>query len=171
MRISEIESKMISNTEQMRLLQKQVAELSKSNNKLSELKESKLLDMFTDYIELGTIYNVSSYMYLTGVQTGVKDSFISPNFQDGDKIEFIKKNKKSFVIKCITKVVSKIETPSGYLCLTKITSVRKNHISHPDWIFRIDIMSLYNYMMRQSEFKTSFNSYVKRKESLELLGV
>jgi hypothetical protein len=162
MRITEIESQILSNTEQMRLLQKQVAELSKSNNKLSELKESKLLDMFTDYIELGTIYNVSSYMYLTGVQTGVKDSFISPNFQDGDQIEFIKKNKKSFVIKCITKVVSKIETPSG---------VRRNHTSHPDWIFRIDIMSLYNYMMRQSEFKTSFNSYVKRKESLELLGI
>jgi hypothetical protein len=146
----------------MRLLQKQVAELSKSNNKLSELKESKLLDMFTDYIELGTIYNVTSYMYLTGVQTGVKTGFISPNFQDGDQIEFLKKNKKSFVIKCITKISSKIETPSG---------LRKNHITHPDWIFRIDIMSLYNYMMRQSEFKTSFNSYVKRKESLELLGI
>ncbi len=162
MRISQIESKMISNTEQMRLLQKQVAELSKSNNKLSELKESKLLDMFTEYIELGTIYDVTSYMYLTGVQTGVKDSFINPNFQTGDKIEFIKKNKKSFVIKCITKVVSKTETPGG---------VRTNHITHPDWIFRIDINSLYNYMMRQSEFKTSFNSYTKRKESLELLGI
>ena len=162
MRISEIESKMLSNTEQMRLLQKQVAELSKSNNRLSELKESKLLDMFTEYIELGTIYNVTGYMYLNGVQTGVRDSFINPNFQDGDKIEFIKKNKKSFVIKCITKVTTKIETPGGK---------RTNHTSHPDWIFRIDIMSLYNYMMRQSEFKTSFNSYVKRKESLDLLGI
>ena len=162
MRISQIESKMLSNTEQMRLLQKQVAELSKSNNRLSELKESKLLDSFTEYIELGTIYNVTSYMYLTGVQTGVRDSFINPNFQDGDKIEFIKKNKKSFVIKCITKVVSKIETPGGK---------RTNYITHPDWIFRIDIMSLYNYMMRQSQFKEGFNSYVKRKESLELLGI
>ena len=162
MRISQIESKMISNTEQMRLLQKQVSELSKTNSKLSELKESKLLDSFTEYIELGTIYNVTSYMYLTGVQTGVKDSFINPNFQTGDKIEFIKKNKKSFVIKCITKVVSKIETPGG---------VRTNHITHPDWIFRIDINSLYIYMMRQSEFKTSFNSYMTRKESLELLGI
>lgn len=162
MRISQIESKMISNTEQMRLLQKQVAELSKSNNRLSELKESKLLDSFTEYIELGTTYKFNSYAYLTGVQTGVKDSFINPNFQDGDKIEFIKKNKKSFVIKCITKVVSKIETPGGK---------RTNHTSHPDWIFRIDIVSLYNYMMRQSQFKEGFNSYVKRKESLELLGI
>ena len=162
MRISEIESKMLSNTEQMRLLQKQVAELSKSNNRLSELKESKLLDSFAEYIELGTIYNVTSYMYLTGVQTGVKDSFINPNFQDGDQIEFVKKNKKSFVIKCITKVSSKIETPGGK---------RTNYITHPDWIFRIDIMSLYNYMMRQSQFKEGFNSYVKRKESLELLGI
>ena len=118
MRISQIESQMVSNTEQMRLLQKQVAELSKSNNRLSELKESKLLDSFAEYIELGTIYNVTSYMYLTGVQTGVKDSFINPNFQTGDKIEFIKKNKKSFVIKCITKVVSKIETPGGVASLS-----------------------------------------------------
>ena len=162
MRISQIESKMISNTEQMRLLQKQVAELSKSNNRLSELKESKLLDSFTEYIELGTTYKFNSYAYLTGVQTGVKDSFINPNFQDGDQIEFVKKNKKSFVIKCITKVSSKIETPGGK---------RTNYITHPDWIFRIDIMSLYNYMMRQSQFKEGFNSYVKRKESLELLGI
>ena len=162
MRISQIESKMLSNTEQMRLLQKQVAELSKSNNRLSELKESKLLDSFTEYIELGTTYKFNSYAYLTGVQTGVKDSFINPNFQDGDQIEFVKKNKKSFVIKCITKVSSKIETPGGK---------RTNYITHPDWIFRIDIMSLYNYMMRQSQFKEGFNSYVKRKESLELLGI
>ena len=162
MRISQIESKMLSNTEQMRLLQKQVAELSKSNNRLSELKESKLLDSFTEYIELGTTYKFNSYAYLTGVQTGVKDSFINPNFQDGDQIEFVKKNKKSFVIKCITKVSSKIETPGGK---------RTNYITHPDWIFRIDIMSLYNYMMRQSQFKEGFNSYTKRKESLELLGI
>ena len=146
----------------MRLLQKQVAELSKSNNRLSELKESKLLDSFTEYIELGTTYKFNSYAYLTGVQTGVKDSFINPNFQDGDQIEFVKKNKKSFVIKCITKVSSKIETPGGK---------RTNYITHPDWIFRIDIMSLYNYMMRQSQSKEGFNSYVKRKESLELLGI
>ena len=163
MRISEIESRMVSNTEQMRLLQKEVSELSKANSKLSELKESKLLDMFTEYIELGTTYKFNSYAYLTGVQTGVKDRLlINPNFQDGDQIEFIKKNKKSFVIKCITKVTSKIETPGGK---------RTNHISHPDWIFRIDIMSLYNYMMRQSQFKEGFSSYTKRKESLELLGI
>ena len=165
MRISQIESQMVSNTEQMRLLQKQVAELSKSNNRLSELKESKLLDSFAEYIELGTIYNVTSYMYLNGVQTELSKSnnrLINPNFQDGDQIEFVKKNKKSFVIKCITKVSSKIETPGGK---------RTNYITHPDWIFRIDIMSLYNYMMRQSQFKEGFNSYVKRKESLELLGI
>ena len=116
MRISQIESQMVSNTEQMRLLQKQVSELSKTNSKLSELKESKLLDMFTEYIELGTIYNVTSYMYLNGVQTELSKSnnrLINPNFQDGDQIEFIKKNKKSFVIKCITKIISKIENLNG----------------------------------------------------------
>ena len=122
MRISQIESQMVSNTEQMRLLQKQVSELSKTNSKLSELKESKLLDMFTEYIELGTIYNVTSYMYLNGVQTELSKSnnrLINPNFQDGDQIEFIKKNKKSFVIKCITKIISKIENLNGSSKKTK----------------------------------------------------
>ena len=162
MRITEIESQVLSNTETMRILQKQVAELSKQNSYLSELKENKLTELFVDYIELGTNYTFDTYAYLNGVQTGVKTGFISPNFQDGDQIEFLKKNKKSFVIKCITKVVSKTETPGG---------VRTNHITHPDWIFRIDINSLYIYMMRQSEFKNSFNSYMTRKESLELLGI
>ena len=50
MRISQIESRMLSNTEQMRLLQKQVAELSKSNSRLSELKESKLYNTKKDII-------------------------------------------------------------------------------------------------------------------------
>ena len=160
MRISEIESKMISNTEQMRLLQKQVAELSKSNSRLSELKESKLLDMFTEYIELGTIYNVTSYMYLTGVQTGVKDSFISPNFQDGDVIRFDKKNKKSIVITCLSKSEHKI-----------VNGVRVITMSSPNWVFRIDISSLYHFMLKRSDFKERFDAYVRRKESLELLGI
>ena len=167
MRISQIESQMVSNTEQMRLLQKQVSELSKTNSKLSELKESKLLDMFTEYIELGTIYNVTSYMYLNGIQTELSKSnnrLINPNFQDGDQIEFIKKNKKSFVIKCITKIISKIENLNG-------SSKKTKHVTNPNWIFRISIVSLYKHMIKNTEFKSRFDAYVRRKESLELLGI
>lgn len=162
MRITEIESQVLSNTETMRTLQKQVAELSKQNSYLSELKENKLTELFVDYIELGTNYTFDTYAYLNGVQTGVQSGFISPNFQDGDQIEFLKKNKKSFVIKCITKISSKIETSSG---------LRRNHITHPDWIFRVDISSLYHFMLKRPEFKSRFDAYVRRKESLDLLGI
>ena len=94
MRITEIESQVLSNTETMRILQKQVAELSKQNSYLSELKENKLTELFVDYIELGTNYTFDTYAYLNGVQTGIKEGFKSPNFQDGDVIRFDKKNKK-----------------------------------------------------------------------------
>ena len=86
MRITEIESQMLSNTETMRTLQKQVAELSKQNSYLSEVKENKLTELFVDYIELETTYTFNTYAYLNGVQTGVKTGFKSPNFQDGDVI-------------------------------------------------------------------------------------
>ena len=164
MRITEIESQVLSNTETMRTLQKQVAELSKQNSYLSELKENKLTELFVDYIELGTNYTFDTYAYLNGVQTGVKTGFISPNFQDGDQIEFLKKNKKSFVIKCITKIISKIEN-------LNVSSKRTKHVTNPNWIFRISIVSLYKHMIKNTEFKSRFDAYVKRKESLELLGI
>jgi hypothetical protein len=168
MRIIEIESQILINTKQIREFQKQVSELSKVNSNLSQTKEIKLLEMFTDYIQLGSTYTFNSYAYLNGVQTGVKNkkmdsiSFISPNFSSGDSIEFVKKNKKSLVIKCVTKIISKIENLNG---------VRTKHVTNPNWIFRISIVSLYNYMIKNTEFKSRFDAYVRRKESLELLGI
>lgn len=168
MRIIEIESQILNNTKQIREFQKQVSELSKINSDLSQTKEIRLLEMFSDYIELGSTYTFNRYAYLNGVQTGVKNqkidtiSFILPNFTSGDSIEFVKKNKKSFVIKCITKIISKIENPNA---------VRTKHVTNPNWIFRISIVSLYNNMIKNTEFKSKFDAYVRRKESLELLGI
>jgi len=105
MRIKEIESQIISNYETIKTLQKQVADLSKKNFSLSQLKENKLTELFIDYIELGTTYTFNSYAYLNGVQTGVKTDFKSPNFKDGDVIRFDKKNKKSRIIILIILVV------------------------------------------------------------------
>jgi hypothetical protein len=160
MRITEIESQMLSNTETMRILQKQVAELSKQNSYLSELKENKLTELFVDYIELGTNYTFDTYAYLNGVQTGVKTGFKSPNFQDGDVIRFDKKNKKSIVITCLSKSEHKI-----------VNGVRVITMSSPNWVFRIDISSLYHFMLKRPDFKERFDAYVRRKESLELLGI
>lgn len=144
MRITEIESQISNNYGIIRTLQKQVADLSKKNFHLSQLKENKLTELFTDYIELGATYKFNSYAYLNGVQTGVKSDFKSPNFQNGDVIRFDKKNKKSIVVTCLNK------------------SERK---------FRIETDSLYQFMLRSPEFKSRFDAYVRRKESLDLLGI
>ena len=160
--ISEIQSQILANNREATDLQKRLLEIHKKNSSLSQLKESKLLEIFTDYIEIGSTYNFSNYSYLTGVQTGVKIPICKPDFVSGDSIEFVKKNSKSIVVKCITKVVSKIDIHSG---------IRTKNITHPDLLFRIDIMSLYHHMMRSTEFKAGFDIYVKRTESLESLGI
>jgi hypothetical protein len=108
---------------------------------------------------IGDEYEFTRYMSLKGVQTG-KDTGVSPTFRDGDKIQFVKKNTKSIVIKCVKKIVSKNE--KGTIVKTE---------TNPDTLFRIDIDSLYYNIMHDTNFKASFHSYIKRKESLEELGI
>jgi hypothetical protein len=160
MRISEIESHILENTKLSKELQKQVSDLTQKNSYLSDLKQIRLLDYFREYIELETNYTFTTYAYLSGVQTGIKTGGKSPNFQKGDVIRFDKRNKKSFVVTCLNKVENK------FINGNKITTE-----STPNWTFRVEIDSLYKFMIRGESFKERFSSYVKRKESLELLGI
>ena len=73
----------------------------------------------------------------------------------------IKKNSKSIVVKCTTKVVSHFDSHN----------IRTKSITNPNLTFRIDIMSLFVFMRSRPEFKTGFDSYVRRRESLESLGI
>ena len=161
MRVSEIESQISVNNREVADLQKKINDLYKKNNSLVQLRDSKVLESFIDYIEVGTTYNFTEYAYLTGIQTGGTTG-VKPNFMNGDSIEFIKKNSKSIVVKCTTKVVSKLDRNT-----TRITK----SITNPNLTFRIDIMSLFVFMRSCPEFKTGFDSYVRRRESLESLGI
>jgi hypothetical protein len=78
----------------------------------------------------------------------------------GDVIRFDKKNKKSIVVTFLNKSEHKIAN-----------GVRSSDISNPNWIFRIYIDSLYQFMLRSPDFKSRFDAYVRRKESLDLLGI
>ena len=109
--------------------------------------------------QIGDEYECTRYLGLKGIQTG-KDTGVSPTFREGDKIQFVKKNAKSIVIKCLKKIVTKNE--KGTIVKTE---------TNPDTLFRIDIDSLYYNMMLDDNFKTSFHSYINRKESLEQLGI
>ena len=159
MKLSEVIEKLISNKEEINTLQSQLNKLHNENNKLNELRNQIEVNRLVDYIQIGDEYEFTRYMSLKGVQTG-KDTGASPSFRSGDKIQFVKKNTKSIVIKCIKKVLSKNENGN-------IVKMETN----PDTLFRIDIDSLYSHLMFDINFKTSFQSYINRKESLEQLGI
>jgi len=162
MRISEIDNQISENNQQMKALQKQVAELSRANGQLSLEKENKKMQYFLDWIEIGQQFNVNTFMWMSGVQTGIKpgDKSHTPNLQTGDIIEFVKKNAKSIVIKVITKIKS--ERVNGQVVATT---------TNPNWTFRIEIKELYNNILKDPNMNTSFKTFVIRKESLELLGI
>ncbi len=162
MRISEIDSKYNSNKEAIRELQKQVAALSVQNNELAQLKESKLLDYFSEWIEIGSEYHINNYFNIKAVQTGLKagQNSISPFLKQGDIIQFTKKNPKSIIIKVTTKINIKV-----------VDGQRISETIHPNWTYRVDTKELYDRIMRDSESSERFKTYVIRKESLELLGI
>ena len=164
MTISQITDLIAKNSGEFKLLHDRIRELNKQSSYLSEIKQNKFLELFSDYIELGTKLDLTTYANFSGVQTGIKkgEPIYSPSFSPGDVIEFTKKNKKSIVITCLTKVMSKIDTATG---------TRKTSTINPNWTFRVDINSLYHYLMRTPQFKQGFDSYVRRTEALDLLGL
>ena len=164
MTISQITDLIAKNSGEFKLLHDRIRELNKQSSYLSEIKQNKFLELFSDYIELGTKLDLTTYANFSGVQTGIKkgETIYNPSFSPGDVIEFTKKNKKSIVITCLTKVMSKIDTATG---------TRKTSAINPNWTFRVDINSLYHYLMRTPQFKQGFDSYVRRTEALDLLGL
>ena len=163
MRLNQIKEQIATNTAAIKKLQLEISKLSQENVKLNNGYDDKLIEYFKEYIELGNTYYVTKYLYLTGVQTGVKkdDKQYSPNFNDGDTFEFIKKNAKSIVIKCTKKVYLKFSNG------VRSQTVEEN----PGWTFRIETESLYQNLIRDEVFKDSFTKYVMRKEALQLLGI
>ena len=166
MRIQQIQDKILENNKFMKSLQNQVAQLSRENSDLAIQRENKLIEYFKDYIELGTSYKViNNYMYLNGVQTSLKkdDKTYAPNFQTDDVFEFVKKNAKSIVIKCTTKIKSTYNSNNS----SKVTEV----IENPGWVFRVETLSLYHSLLKDPSFAEPFKKYVARKEALDMLGI
>ena len=162
MKLSEIKEKINKNNLAINELKSEIYKLSSMNNNLNNYKNLKLIEFFKEFIEIGSIYNITNYTYFDGIQIGIhkKDIKQNPYFVKGDIIEIVKKNKKSVVIKCKTKL--KEVWKDGI----KITIS-----SNPGWLFRIDINNLYNKLTADKEFNDSFEIYINRKENLEILGI
>ena len=165
MRIQQIQDKILENNNLIKALQNQVAQLSRENSELAHQREMKLIEYFKDYIELGTSYKVTNWMYLTGVQTSLKkdEKSHSPNFQTDDVFEFVKKNAKSIVIKCTNKVKSTYNSNNSSRTI--------EIIENPGWMFRIETLSLYQSLLKDPNFAEPFKKYVARKEALDMFGI
>jgi hypothetical protein len=125
MTISQIADLIAKNNGEINLLHNRIRELNNQSSYLSEIKQNRFFELFTDYIELGTKLDLTTYANFSGVQTGIKKSepTYSPSFTPGDVIEFTKKNKKSIVITCLTKVMSNIDRSTG---------IRKTGVINPN---------------------------------------
>lgn len=157
MTITEVEDKILKSRIKLAEIRKAVSKAAAELTELNAIKEAKIKESFDEFIELGSTFRFTSYANLNGVQTGYKktDTFsFNPFFSANEVIEFIKKNKKSFVVKCIKNVTYK----TGESGTKEVT-------------FRIDSDSLYHHMTRDKDFYDRLMSYIKRKDSLEeLLG-
>ncbi len=158
MNISELKFKIEQNTQLSKDLQTQYRKLDNENRLLQSQLRVKEIEALSDYIELGYLHTISKFVGFSGVQTSLKkgDPIDTPYFREGDVIQFIKKNKKSFVIKCVKRLVKK----DGVVKET-----------NPNSIFRVDIDSIYHHFMSDKTFKLAFETFLVRKESLNTLGI
>jgi hypothetical protein len=158
MRISQIEKDIVKLRDELKKQQSLVAKLSVQMAELRALKEQKYRESFLEFIELDSTYEFKSYCSLRGVQTGPKlQSPKSPNFRAGDIIQFVKKNKASIVIKCVKKLVYERDPKTG--------TNKKVYVDNET--YRIEIDSLYHFLITKDDFSKQLITYINRKESLE----
>ena len=147
-------------TLQARKLQNEIQQLRQQQ---TNIENSLLLDF------LGTEnkIEIKGFVHFSGIQINLKNtpeidvpkSRFSPvgtnkvwtsNFNNGDEIEVIKKNKASVVIRCTKKMID-------------------NQIYNPQSEFRIPFEDFKSFILRSSERATRFKNWIKRTQSLDSL--
>jgi len=159
----ELELELSKQKEILKELQSKVANCSVIIGNITQQRSQMELQYFTEYLDIGTQYTFNSYVNFRGVPTG-KDNFDSLSFRSGEKIEIVKKNQKSIVVKCIKK--------------SKVTwqDVNGQRVSVQEYIdydksFRVEIESLLYYLVKDQTFNNNFNSWIKRRVSLDAIGI
>ena len=150
MKIHDIKEKIKKNQEDTKQTYDRVRNLNSELRNLQVTLKKMEIDSLSEYIEIGSTYTFQKLCMFSGVQTGIKkDTKVhNPIFRPQDVIEFVKKNQKSFVIKCI-----------------------KLGDQQPNTTFRIDNDSVYYQLMNDKDFKSRFETFVNRKETLKDLGI
>lgn len=158
MRIIDIENQILEVREKLKKIQSEQRKASVELQDLKSKQEQKYRQGFIEFIEIGFKHQFSSFTTLSGVQTGLSktDKPESPYFRSGDEIEVIKKNRASFVVRCVSKAVNKFDK-----------SVGKNvSVNTSGQTFRIEIDSLYYHLTNKEEFLKQLTTYINRKDAL-----
>lgn len=142
----------------------------KLQNEMHELRQQQISienSLLIDFLGTENKIEIKGFVHFSGIQINLKNtpeidvpkSRFSPagtnkvwtsNFNNGDEIEVIKKNKASVVIRCTKKMID-------------------NQIYNPQSEFRIPFEDFKSFILRSSERATRFKNWIKRTQSLDSL--
>ena len=117
---------------------------------LNTLYNNTLINGFLDYINVGEQFTLVKMTFRP-----VKDVFV---INPGDVFEIVKKNKKSVIIKYVTKVT-----------LNADRSIRTE--TSPNTVHKIDLNKLFDIYQNDTEFISRLISSIDRTIKLEQLGI
>lgn len=146
MRLSEINDKINLLSSKLVEVKKEIRDITNEYESLKLQRRSVEMNYFKKWLQVDQIIEVDNYKWFQGIET-TKDKNINkkaPHFRRGDKIQIIKINDKSIVVKCVKGLFE-------------------------NRTFRIEVDSFFSYIMEDFDIHQTFNKWMVRTESLELL--
>lgn len=146
MRLSEINDKINLLSNKLIEVKKEIRDITAEYESLKLQRRSVEMNYFKKWLQVDQIVELDNYKWFQGVET-TKDKNINkkaPHFRRGDKIQIIKINDKSIVVKCVKGLFE-------------------------NRTFRIEVDSFFSYIMEDFDIHQTFNKWMVRTESLELL--
>jgi hypothetical protein len=129
-------------------------ELSQLRNQFEQLE----MEEFVNYLQIGEVIEVDNYYSFRGYCSDPKST---NSFVAGERFKIAKKNKKSIVIEVTKKLKRQWDE------VAKKSVVISEY--SPGWKIRVDLDSLFHFYFKSQTMKAAFDSYIKRKQTLDNL--
>lgn len=168
MTIIEVKKKISETASTQRSLINQLSEVNSEIGKLNNLLHQLNMDAFSEYLKVGFTIELKNWFNVSMVPlTGSENVSIKP----GCILELSKINKKTFVFK-LTKYIKRKQISGGIGSSLYSPSAKFiEEVTHPNWQYRIQIEDMYHFLMRDPDFKRSFENWQNRESVLnELLN-
>jgi hypothetical protein len=165
MTITQLKQKISETVSTQRSLINQLSEINSEIGKLNKLLHQMNMDAFSEYLKVGFTIELKNWFNVNFIPlSGSSNVTIRP----GDVLELSKINKKSFVFK-LTKHTNKKLISGNFLY--SLNAKYLEETIHPNWQYRIQIEDMYQFLMRDPDFKNSFDNWINRENLLnELLN-